>query len=129
MPDSIVVVLDQNIPRSVTSWLRQIRPQWRVVHAAELGFALAPDTTIFVWAQQQQAIITTYDGDFADQRRFPLGSHHGVVGLRVFPTTAEATRDALVRLLAAVSDDDLPRALVVVDRKGVRLQPAPSSIC
>jgi hypothetical protein len=62
----------------------------------------------------------TFDEDFADQRSFPTGFHAGIIRLRVWPTTVEGTQDALDRLLAEVSDVELARALVIIDRDAIR---------
>jgi len=80
------------------------------------------DGELFAWAQQRQAVIVTLDEDFADQRTFPLGSHAGIIRLRVWPTTIEETQDALARLLAEVPDSELARALVIIDREAIRVR-------
>ena len=36
---------------------------------------------MFSTAQEQHAIIITYDEDFADQRVYPVGTHAGVIRL------------------------------------------------
>jgi Domain of unknown function (DUF5615) len=36
-----------------------------------------PDEELFVWAQQRQAVIITFDEDFADQRHSPLAPTQG----------------------------------------------------
>jgi hypothetical protein len=67
-------------------------------------------------------VVITYDEDFADARYFPLGQHCGVVRLRVWPTTTEATVEALARLLSLVDAGDLPGSLVIVDNHKIRLR-------
>lgn len=91
-------------------------------HTAQVDLGGAPDTEIFEWAQQRDAIILTFDEDFADQRVFPLGKHAGVIRLRVWPTTVEETQTALRRLLDEVSDEELRNALVIVDRTKIRIR-------
>jgi predicted nuclease of predicted toxin-antitoxin system len=122
-PDAFHVLLDQNIPRSVATWLRQVRPDWQVIHASDVSLALASDEAVFDWAQAHHAVLLTYDADFADQRIYPVGTHAGVVRLRVYPTTAEATCAALERLLVGVADEEMRGALVIVDERRIRLQP------
>ena len=123
MPESFAVLLDQNVPQPVAAWLRELRPAWIVYHVKEIGLAGKRDREIFAWAQERQAIIITFDEDFADQRSFPVGEHHGVVRLRVWPTTIEETQDALERLLAEVPDNELLGALVIIDRARIRVRP------
>jgi predicted nuclease of predicted toxin-antitoxin system len=68
-------------------------PQTDVDHAPfpEVGLSGAVAEKVFAWAQQHQAVIVTFDEDFADQRSFPLGEHYGIIRLRIWPTTIEET--------------------------------------
>lgn len=84
-----------------------------------------PDEELFAWAQQQRALIITFDEDFADQRAFPLGSHAGIIRLHVWPTSIEETQRALDRLLTEVADAELARALVIIDREAIRIRRGP----
>lgn len=120
MPDTLIVLLDQNVPRAVAAWLRTHRPHWTIHHTSDVALSGRPDAELFAWAQQQRAVIITFDEDFADQRLFPLGSHAGIIRLRVWPTTIEETQEALARLLAAVLDAELAGALVIIDREAIR---------
>jgi predicted nuclease of predicted toxin-antitoxin system len=123
MPDPLLhLLLDQNIPGEVARWLREKRPDWKITSAKEAGLNGQPDEQVFRWAQASQAIVLTYDEDFADARLFPLGSHCGVVRLRVWPTTTEATEAALDRMLTQVPEADLPGSLVIIDREKIRLR-------
>lgn len=123
MPKPFAILLDQNVPRAVAAWLRGLKPSWDMYHAAEVGLAGRNDREVFDWAQARRAIIITFDEDFADQRSFPVGGHHGVVRLRVWPTTIEETQDALERLLGEVPDSELPGSLVIVGRTRIRVRP------
>ena len=126
MPDAgLSVLLDQNVPQDCLAWLQQERPAWTVWHVNQTGLAGRPDAEIFRWAQERQAIVVSYDEDFADARTFPLGAHHGIIRLRVWPTTIELTIDALQRVLQQVPESDLPRNLLIVDNQRIRLRRAP----
>ncbi len=70
------------------------------------------------------AIVVTFDEDFADTRMFPIGSHAGVVRLRVWPTTVEQAVAALARLLEVVPDDQLPNSLIIIDNHRIRVRQA-----
>lgn len=122
MAERFAVLLDQNVPRPVTAWLRGRRPGWRVDHASEVGLAGKRDQELFAWAQRRRALIVTFDEDFADQRTFPVGSHHGVVRLRVWPTTTEETQKALGRLLDSSEEEELTGALVIIDSHRIRIR-------
>jgi predicted nuclease of predicted toxin-antitoxin system len=124
VPDPISVLLDQNIPFEIASWLRKQRPSWTVTHTREAGLQSKPDRDLFNWAQAHGALIITFDEDFADQRSFPVGTHSGVIRLRVWPTTVEETQGALERLLAEVGDQELRGALVIIDPVRIRVRAA-----
>jgi predicted nuclease of predicted toxin-antitoxin system len=123
VPEPFAVLLDQNVPREVASWLRGLRPSWDVRHAAEVGLAGKTDREVFEWAAAHQAEIITFDEDFADRRSFRVREHHGMVRLRVWPTTVEETQAALERLLAEVPERELTGALVIIDRARIRVRP------
>jgi predicted nuclease of predicted toxin-antitoxin system len=125
VPEALTVLLDQNVPSVIASWLRTRRPQWTVYHTSDVGLSGRSDGELFAWAQQQHAVIITFDEDFADQRTFPIGSHAGIIRLRVWPTTVQETQDALERLLADVPDTELAGALVIIDREAIRVRQGP----
>ena len=87
MADRLAVLLDQNVPRALLRWLQETKPSWDVHHASAVGLAGKSDREVFQWAQSQRAVIITFDEDFADRRSFPVGKHHRIVRLRVWPTT------------------------------------------
>jgi predicted nuclease of predicted toxin-antitoxin system len=119
---SLRVLLDQNIARAVCVFLRGKRPDWLVRHVADVGLWGATDAQIMEWAQRDSSIAITFDEDFADARMYPVGSHAGVIRLRVWPTTIEKTEEALDRVLKEVADQDLPGSLVIVDGSQIRVR-------
>lgn len=116
------LVLDQNVPEAIVPWLSGLLPEWTICHVKALHLAGAPDDVIYRWAQEHEAVIATYDEDFADARMYPLGQHHGVIRLRVWPTTIENTQLALTRLLASVPAGDWPRSLIIIDNHKIRIR-------
>jgi len=116
------VLLDENVPQAVAVWLSQERPDWRVSHTSEVGLDGRPDTEILEWARVNCAVVITFDEDLADRRTCPLGTHSGVIRLRVWPTTIEETQTALSRLLANVVDEDIPGSLIIIDQNAIRVR-------
>ena len=90
------VLLDRNIPPCVCEFVRERKPSWEVRHVNDVGLRGATDDTIFQWAQKDGSLVITFDEDFAGARMYPIGSHAGVVRLRVWPKTVENTEAALV---------------------------------
>jgi predicted nuclease of predicted toxin-antitoxin system len=95
-----------------------------VRHVRDIGLSGASDAAIFHWAQENGAIVVTFDEDFADTRMYPVGGHAGVIRLRVWPTTVEVTQTALGRLLSTMQDEVLPGSLVIVDSSKIRIRRA-----
>jgi predicted nuclease of predicted toxin-antitoxin system len=116
------ILLDQNVPQALTAWLKGKLPEWEISHVNELGFQGSTDEFLYVWAQENRAIIVTYDEDFADSRFYPLGHHYGIVRLRVWPTTTEQTQDALMRLITALSPSDWSNCLIIIDNDKIRVR-------
>jgi predicted nuclease of predicted toxin-antitoxin system len=121
---SIRVLLDQNVPMAVGHWLFSQRPRWLIQHVGEVRLWGASDQTILDWAQDNGSIVLTFDEDFADTRMYPVGSHCGVIRLRVWPTTTERAIGALERLLAVVPEADIQGSLVIVDDRRIRVRRA-----
>jgi predicted nuclease of predicted toxin-antitoxin system len=123
MPEGFLrILLDQNIPQALSAWLKDKMPGWEIWHVNELGLQGRTDEALYLWAQENGAIIVTYDEDFADSRYYPLGHHHGVIRLRVWPTTTEETQNALQRLIAALSPSDWIDCLIIIDNEKIRVR-------
>lgn len=116
------VLLDQNVPRAVCAFLQGRRPSWIIRHVADVGLWGCSDAAILQWAIEDSAVVITFDEDFADARMFPVGSHSGVIRLRVWPTTVEQTKEALDRVLLEVPEADSAGSLVIVDAQRIRVR-------
>jgi predicted nuclease of predicted toxin-antitoxin system len=117
-------LLDQNIPEAIGAWLEELGLGLIVNHVKKVNMTSASDETIFEFAQRDKWLIVTFDEDFADRRVYPLGSHCGVIRLRIWPTTIEEIQAALLRLLNQFSISDLYGALVIIDRRHIRVRRA-----
>lgn len=123
MPEGIKrILLDQNIPRSLAEWLKGKMPEWEIKHVNELGYQGKSDEFIYLWALKNKSIIITYDEDFADSRFYPLGSHHGIIRLRVWPTTIEQTQKAMERLIANIQPLNWSNCLIIIDNQKIRIR-------
>ena len=123
MPDKdLRLLLDQNVPQAISAWLQNKLPGWDILHVNELGFQGKPDEFIYLWAQKNGSVIVTYDEDFADSRYYPLGHHHGIIRLRVWPTTIEQTQSAMDRLIADVIPTTWRNCLIIIDNNKIRVR-------
>lgn len=64
----LTVLLDQNVSRDIKPWLRELRPSWRILHTSDVGLQAEPDDRIVDWAISHEAVVITFNGDFADKR-------------------------------------------------------------
>ncbi len=121
-PSQLCFLLDQNIPMAISAWMKSEYPHWIIQHVNDLEFQGKSDSFLYKWAQERCAIVITYDEDFADARMYPLGKHHGVIRLRVWPTTTENTQEALRRLLTQVHETDIINSLIIIDNNKIRIR-------
>ncbi len=119
---NLSILLDENIPPEIAKDLSRKRLDWTVRHVRDIGLRGASDKAVFAWARENNAIVITFDEDFADARMFPAGTHAGVIRLRVWPTTVEAAQAGLDRLLDSIEDSTLIGGLVIIDRVRVRVR-------
>lgn len=125
MPETgLQILLDQNVPYAVAAWLRQRRPLWLIQHVKDLGFEGQTDEFLYQWAQQEKAIVVTFDEDFSDSRFYPLGKHCGIIRLRVWPTTIEKTIEALDSLLRQLPEEEWIGSLIIIDNQKTRVRKA-----
>ena len=118
------LLLDQNVPKQLCTFLRRLKPGWETVHVGEVGLWGASDSAILAWAQPDRWIVITFDEDFADARMFPVGSHAGVIRLRVWPTTIEKAESALGRLFREVAENEIAGSLIIIDEQRIRVRRA-----
>ncbi len=121
---TVKLKLDENLSRHLRQALGNL--QHDVTTAAEEGLLSKPDTAVAVAAKDKGRILLTLDVEFADLRKYPPGTHPGVVLFRprsFGPVTVnrfveEFVRSSDLRLLAG--------CVVVVDPTRVRVRWPPS---
>jgi predicted nuclease of predicted toxin-antitoxin system len=114
-------VVDENLPRLLTERLREAGHDALRVRDAGLGGA--PDLEVFEFARSRNAILMSGDLDFADMLAFPLGTHSGIVVLRI-PSEVDY-RTVADRVLEVVAGDllsSLDGSLAIVDMTSVRIR-------
>ena len=116
-----VIVVDENLPRSLGPALQQLG--YTVKDVRDEGLRGRPDEEVFRFAQREKAILVTGDVGFADTLRFPLGSHHGIVVARL-PNELLAPRRVreIAKALADLKDESLEGALVVLSPGKARVR-------
>jgi predicted nuclease of predicted toxin-antitoxin system len=91
--------------------------------ARDVGLRGQPDARVFADAQARQAILVTADKGFANTLTYPLGTHAGIIVVRIpdeLPT--RVLNEELLRTLESLRHDDLAGALAIVELGRVRIR-------
>ena len=117
----IKVLLDQNIPEPIASWLQsKTRESAEVTSTRILGFQRLSDEEIFHYCQQHHMVIITYDEDFQNPLVIQNQPGYGVIRLNVYPTGLRQTQAALQRLLESYKVETWEKASIVIDPHKIR---------
>jgi predicted nuclease of predicted toxin-antitoxin system len=111
--------VDESLPNTVVRALRSAG--YLTESVREIGLQGADDDTVFNEAQKRHAILVTGDEDFADVRRFPTGTHHGIIVVRL-QGTKEQRAASLMDALKQLQGQSLCGALVIVELGRVRVR-------
>jgi len=114
------IFCDQNIMIETIDYLRSLRHD--VASTRETALSYASDDEVLGKAIQQDRVLLTYNADFSDIRAFPLGTHAGIIRLRLSEQTAEYLHPVLERALRQLGDKDISGKLVTVSRTGIRIR-------
>ena len=93
----MIFVIDQQLPATLARWFEE--RGFEAVHVRDIGMRAAPDTEIWRYAVERQAVVVTKDEDFATRRARSDGPQ--ILWLRV----GNATNRALSAHLDAVWTD------------------------
>ncbi|HET9475996.1 MAG TPA: DUF5615 family PIN-like protein [Dehalococcoidia bacterium] len=113
-------LVDEALPESLVLTLRQAGHD--AEHVREAGMAGATDDEVFEHAQASSALLLTPDLEFGDTRRYPPGSHAGILVIRMPRVAAEAMVQEVMRLLAGVDEVDLSGVVAVLETGHMRIR-------
>lgn len=114
--------VDENLPEQLAELFVELGHD--AVTVAEQGWCGIADPGLWQGVQAEGRWLITADKEFADLRRYPPGTHAGVILLR---PTEESRVDYLRLVEAAISTinfDEIAGAIVVVTDRGVRIRRA-----
>jgi predicted nuclease of predicted toxin-antitoxin system len=112
--------LDENLSRHLKPALEALSHD--VTTAAEDGLLAKPDEQVAAAAAAESRVLLTLDLGIADVRRFPPGTHPGIVLFRP-PTLGPLTVNQFVASCVAATDlNALAGCLVVVEPDRVRIR-------
>ena len=113
--------LDANLPRTAKDVFKKFN--LGVVHASDVDLAEAPDRIIFDFAVKHKQILVTKDLDFANTQLYPLGTHCGIIVLRL-PSyfTATQIKNALMNFLKEINLKDIAGAITILETGKYRIR-------
>ncbi len=115
MPEKYRLYLDQMFGVEVAQILRG--QGYDVLRASETGYARADDQQILQKAISDYRILITLDEHFGDWVILPLSKHHGVLRMKVHPTTSEKILNLLIPFLQNYTQDQFQDHLVILSEK------------
>jgi predicted nuclease of predicted toxin-antitoxin system len=113
------VKLDENMPTDLAMFLRSAGHD--VATALEENLSGADDPELLRRATEEGRLFITFDIDFADIRKYPIGSHRGIVIFRLHDQRWSNMRGPALRLLQPDLFRRLHQGLAIVHETRVRL--------
>ncbi len=126
MRGSWAFLVDEDLPHSTTVVLRQAGYPTRNVR--EAGLRGRSDADVFAFAQACGATLITADKGFANILSFPLGSHAGLIVVRVpneLPT--HLLNERILHVLAELQSENLYGSLIIVEIGRTRIRRPPAA--
>ena len=112
--------LDENLPAALTELLRAVGHDTMTVADEALGGS--NDPSILQAATSEGRMLLTFDLDFADIRRYPIGSHAGIVVFRLHDQRWAVLERPARQLIESGLLDRLQSGLAIVDESRVRIR-------
>lgn len=111
--------LDENIGVSAAAFLHEQGHD--VLRVTDEALSGASDEVVWQHVCQEKRMFITLDARFSDRRRYPPGTHAGIVLLWLKSRSRDAVTFALRRLLDRQPLERFASCLVVVDEHRTRL--------
>jgi predicted nuclease of predicted toxin-antitoxin system len=121
---AFLVKLDENLSQSHVDFLN--RAGYAAERVTDEGLSGAEDARVWDRAVAERRFFITLDLDFADVRRFPPGSHPGILLLRPRNRSRDVVQDILERVTCEQPLNTLAGCFVVADLNHTRIRrPSP----
>ncbi|HUT55755.1 MAG TPA: DUF5615 family PIN-like protein [bacterium] len=114
------IKLDENMPHDLAELLSASGHD--AATAAEQGLSGADDQEVLEKASSEERLLMTLDVGFADIRKYPLGSHGGIVVFRLHDQRWVVMKRPAQRLIESGLLQKLERGLAIVDESRVRFR-------
>lgn len=115
------IKLDENMPYDLAEFLRSSKHDVETV--AQESLSGADDLIVLQKVAEEDRLLMTFDIDFADIRKFPIGSHGGIVVFRLHDQRWAGMKGPTDRLIESGLLEKLKKGLAIVDETRVRSLP------
>ena len=112
--------LDENLSHHLKPALNELGHD--VLTAADENLLSHPDTEIAQAAREEQRMFLTLDVEFADLRKYPPGSHPGVILFRPLSLSPPSVNAFITDFVRRTDLDKLAACIAVVDPVHVRVR-------
>jgi predicted nuclease of predicted toxin-antitoxin system len=113
-------LVDENVPSGVVSFLQ--KRGFDAKEVRELGMHGESDAEIMQLAQHDERILVTFDKHFSNILRYPLGSHCGIIRIRIHPPLISEITHSLDQFLQKFDLKAIRGRLIVLQRNGFRVR-------
>jgi len=118
------IKLDENLSRHLKAPLERFGHEIHTV--ADEGLIAHPDTEVASAAKNENRMLFTLDVGLADLRRFPPGTHPGILLFRPDTLGPLTVNEFIVAFVKHADLDTLSECLVVVESDRIRIRRAKS---
>jgi predicted nuclease of predicted toxin-antitoxin system len=116
--------VDEDLPRQIADMLNALGHAAVTVLAQ--GWSGVSDDVLWRRIQAEGRWLITADKGFANLRKYSPGDHAGVILLRSAEESRRDYLDLAATALERVDLDEIPGAVVVITRRGIRIRRAPN---
>lgn len=113
------VLIDQNIPKRVTDWLKQ--KGFEVVILADVNLRGAPDKEIAEFAVQNHLSVLTQDVDFAKLYHTLYRRQLAVILVNTKEGTAQSVIQALTKAQLKIDLKNIRNKLLIITERRIRI--------
>lgn len=121
----IKILLDQGLPRTLATLLREIG--WDVQHVSERGMSKAEDIAIIALAQKEQRMVVTLDADFHAHLAVSEAIGPSVLRIRMEGQKAEHLAPLIINVLSMAKDEINQGAMITLAKGKVHIKLLPIS--
>jgi len=116
-------LLDENVPPAVVGFLQKKGFDAKGVYGLRIHGA--SDDEIMQLARQDERVFITFDKHFSNILLYPLGSHCGIIRIRIHPPLLSDILRILDQFLQKFDLTTIRGTLVVLEREGFRVRRIP----